>query len=143
MVYKIIIALIIVGGLGFYFYPEKKVVQVPIIPEPIVETQPTIPDITVLETGLNIPWDIAVLEDGSYLITERVGNLLHIKDGVKKVIKLPHPIPKGEGGLLGIALHPHFVHNNLIYILNCYAQNVGVARFRVDLPLLLESGAGV
>lgn len=117
MVYKILIAIVVVGGLVFYFYPEKKtVVEAPVLVEPTPQAVATIPNETVLETGLNIPWDIAVLEDGSYLITERVGNLLHIKDGVRTTIKLPHPVPKGEGGLLGIALHPHFVHNNLLYL---------------------------
>ncbi len=130
MVYKLIIALVIIGGLGFYFYPEKKEIVIP-EPEPVIETTAAVPDVTVLETGLNIPWDIAFVEDG-YLITERTGNLLYFKNGEKTVIKLPHPIPKGEGGLLGMVLHPHFVHNNLIYL---YMTTTGTLNtvFRYEL----------
>ena len=116
MAYKILFGIVIVGTLAFYFYPKDKGVEQPVFAEPVVETSETIPDVTVLEKGLNIPWDIAFLDDGSYFITERVGNLLHIKDGVRKVIKLPHPVPKGEGGLLGMALHQHSGHETTVYL---------------------------
>lgn len=116
MVYKIIIGVVVIAGIAFYFYPEKKIEPVA---QPIVEKEvevEKIPDITILEKNLNIPWDIAFISDKDFLITERVGNLLHIKDGIKKTIKIPHPIPKGEGGLLGIVLHPHFEHNHILYM---------------------------
>lgn len=116
MVYKIIAILIIAGlGFGIYFYlqPEPVVPSIEVVPEIVEET---IPDQTTILTGLNTPWDIAFIGENEYLITERRGNLLHVKGGTTTSIKLPHPIPKGEGGLLGIALHPHFDHNNILYL---------------------------
>jgi glucose/arabinose dehydrogenase len=77
---------------------------------------PNIANEEVVATNLNIPWDISFLSDG-YLITERVGNLVYLKNnGEKKSIKLPHPVPKGEGGLLGITLHPNFDENKYLYL---------------------------
>jgi len=115
MAYKILIGIIVIVAAAFYFYPEEKK-EVVIIEEPIVEEiQEEIPDETILETNLKVPWDIAFTGDG-YLITERPGNLLHITATGTVTIKLPHPVPKGEGGLLGIALHPHYEHNDIIYL---------------------------
>ncbi len=75
------------------------------------------PAVEVIATGLKIPWDIAFLPDKTLLVTERAGNLVHIgKDGTTSSIKLPHPVPKGEGGLLGITLHPNFAQNKLLYM---------------------------
>ena len=36
---------------------------------------------------LNIPWGITFLPDGSMLITEKAGELIHFKDGVKTNIE--------------------------------------------------------
>ncbi len=77
----------------------------------------SIPNETIVASNLNIPWDLAFLPQGSILVTERVGNLVEITpDGKKKSIKLPHPVPKGEGGLLGIVLHPNFKQNKFLYL---------------------------
>lgn len=78
----------------------------------------------IIATNLSIPWDIAFLPDDSLLVTERAGNLLLIEknpDGIgfsksRTSIKLPRAVPRGEGGLLGITLHPNFLHNTFIYI---------------------------
>lgn len=88
--------------------------------EPAVSTE-LVPVATeavkVMVTGLKVPWDIAFLPDGSMLVTERIGNLVVIKkDGTKSSIKLPRPVPKGEGGLLGITLHPDFAQNKFLYL---------------------------
>jgi glucose/arabinose dehydrogenase len=77
----------------------------------------SIPLSTVMVEGLNIPWDIAFLPSDGMLVTEREGTIVHIKpDGTKVVVKVPRPKPKGEGGLLGITLHPKFSQNHFIYI---------------------------
>lgn len=115
MVYKLLSIIVLIGIATFFLYPKKEKKIEPIVVPPVVQQQ-AIPAVTVLQKGLSIPWDIAFLGDNDFLITERAGTLLHIKDGVKKTIKIPHPIPKGEGGLLGITLHPHFDHNNLLYM---------------------------
>jgi len=101
---------------------------VPVLTETPSPINPAVdvPAATVLATGLSIPWDIAFLPDSSFLITERGGNLVHLyTDGIKKSIKLPHPVPKGEGGLLGITLHPTFVQNKYVYLYMTTAGSTG------------------
>ena len=73
------------------------------------------PDIEVVIENLNIPWELVFLPDGRMLITERPGDLLIIgKD--KKTIKVQGVYHFGEGGLLGMALHPDFQNNNFVYL---------------------------
>jgi len=82
-----------------------------------IQTKNSEPAVTVVATGLTVPWDVAFLPDETMLVTERIGNLVHInKDGTKKTIKLPRTVLRGEGGLLGITLHPDFEINKFIYL---------------------------
>jgi len=76
------------------------------------------PDTEVVVENLEIPWALAWLPDGTLLVTERPGRLLAIgQDGSRRVINLPGEVtPVGEGGLLGVAVHPSFATNNWIYL---------------------------
>lgn len=73
----------------------------------------------VLAENLNVPWEVEVLGEDRYLVTERSGALVLIEDGEKRVLEqfdqLDNP-PLGEGGLLGIATHPNFAENNYLYV---------------------------
>lgn len=66
--------------------------------------------------NLSIPWEIVFLPDNSLLITERPGNLLHIDNSKNQSFKIEGVEHKGEGGLLGLALHPNFENNQWIYL---------------------------
>jgi glucose/arabinose dehydrogenase len=69
--------------------------------------------------GLNQPWSMAFLPDGSLLVTERPGCLRLIRDGVldpKHLAGLPAIQAAGLGGLMDIALHPRFAENQLVYL---------------------------
>ena len=69
--------------------------------------------------GLQRPWAMAFLPNGDMLITERTGSLRIIRQGqldAKHIAGLPENIySAGQGGLLDIALHPHFEKNKLVY----------------------------
>ncbi|GGI57182.1 PQQ-dependent sugar dehydrogenase [Winogradskyella haliclonae] len=66
---------------------------------------------------LSIPWGMAFLPDGSMLITEKAGELIHFKDGKKTSIEgLPDIYVRGQGGLLDIELHPDYANNGWLYI---------------------------
>lgn len=67
---------------------------------------------------LTSPWGFTFLPDGSLLITEKSGQLIHVKDGMKKVIQgLPDDLASiGQGGLLDIEPHPNYADNGWIYI---------------------------
>ena len=67
--------------------------------------------------GLQIPWGMAFLPDNSILITEKSGEIIHFKDGVKTAISGgPEVYYRGQGGLLDIELHPDYVNNGWIYL---------------------------
>jgi glucose/arabinose dehydrogenase len=75
--------------------------------------------VSVVAKGLDHPWAIAFLPDGTRLVTERAGRLRVIRDGVldpEPVAGLPDILPGGIGGLMDIALHPKFAKNHLVYL---------------------------
>ena len=76
-------------------------------------------EVTTLAEGLDHPWGIAPLPDGSMLVTERRGRLLHVgADGTlgKPIDGVPEVDARGQGGLLDITLHPDFSDNRLVYL---------------------------
>jgi glucose/arabinose dehydrogenase len=75
--------------------------------------------VRTVASGLEIPWDIAFLPDGSALVTERPGRVRRLgRDGtLQKVPVAEITVSKqGEGGLLGLAVDPEFRHNRLVYL---------------------------
>lgn len=78
----------------------------------------------VVAENLTIPWEIVFLPDESMLVTERNGNLKHISSGA--VIPVSGVAHRGEGGLLGMALHPDFKKNQFIYLYSTTAVNSGL-----------------
>lgn len=80
----------------------------------------------VVVPELNIPWGMAFLPDGSMLVTEKTGELIHFKDGKKTEIQgLPDIYLRGQGGLLDIELHPDYASNGWIYISHASADGEG------------------
>lgn len=73
---------------------------------------------TVVE-GLEHPWAVAWLPDGTKLITERPGRLRVVRDGrlvPEPVAGVPDVFAAGQGGLLDVAVHPRFAENRLVYL---------------------------
>lgn len=74
----------------------------------------------VLATGLDYPWGIDFLGDGSALVTERnSGRILRIRPrgGHTVVGTVPGVYNDGgEGGLMGLALSPRFSHDRWVYV---------------------------
>ena len=76
-----------------------------------------VPGREIIAENLDIPWDIAFLPDQSMLVTERPGNIVRIyPDGSRAHIDFAGATHRGEGGLLGILLHPDFEQNQKIYV---------------------------
>ena len=72
--------------------------------------------IEVIVPNLEIPWGMAFLPDNSLLITEKEGRLIHFQNGKKTIIQnVPNTYVRGQGGLMGIAIHPNFKDNNIIF----------------------------
>ena len=70
----------------------------------------------VIVDGLQIPWGFTFLPDGSMLINEKSGNLIHYNKGKRiEVLGLPNIKVLGQGGLMDIELHPQYSENKWIY----------------------------
>src|SRR3989344_2299693 len=123
----LIFVLIALVAVGFYFY-RGTLSQSPSPTSPTtgsLEVEEGIsspetgkdeqPDIEVVAENLEIPWEVAFLPSGELLVTERPGRLLKIGQD-KKVFQISGVRHIGEGGLLGLTLHPDFENNNLIYL---------------------------
>ncbi|AKA33919.1 PQQ-dependent sugar dehydrogenase [Flagellimonas lutaonensis] len=66
--------------------------------------------------GLQNPWGMAFLPDGSILITEKSGKLIHFKEGKKvEVANTPEVYDRGQGGFMDVELHPDYAQNGWIY----------------------------
>lgn len=70
----------------------------------------------VLVKDLNNPWGFTFLPDGSMIINEKDGRIIHFKNEKKTEIKNPPQVYlRGQGGLLDIELHPNYKENGWIY----------------------------
>jgi aldose sugar dehydrogenase len=74
---------------------------------------------TVVARGVEEPWGIAFLPDGRMLVTEKNGRLRIVQNGTlvtEPVAGIPEVWPKGQGGLLDVAVHPAYEKNGWIYL---------------------------
>jgi glucose/arabinose dehydrogenase len=82
-------------------------------------------NLETVATGLETPWSVAFLPDGSYLVTELPGRLRHVS-AVGKVSEALSGVPgvyfAGQGGLFDVVLHPDFASNRWVYL--SYAEGV-------------------
>jgi len=80
--------------------------------------EPSLPFNMAQVTTLNLPWKIAFLPDGRMLITEKVGGLwLVTQQGTKTpVTGVPAVLWKGQGGMLGVYLSPHYAKDHNVYL---------------------------
>ena len=82
---------------------------------------------SVVTKGLSHPWSLAFLPGGDILVTERIGRLRLVRNGVlqpEPVAGTPKVVSLGTmAGLMDIALHPRFAENKWIYI--SYHKPVG------------------
>ena len=69
-------------------------------------------------TTLDLPWKIAFLPDGRMLITQKVGGLFLVtQQGEKTPVKnAPAVLWRGQGGMLGVYLSPHYVKDHSVYL---------------------------
>ena len=72
----------------------------------------------VVARDLNVPWEVGFLPNGDMIVTERGGRVTRItSDGERILIhQFEDLFTVGEGGLLGLALHPKFEKNRFLYL---------------------------
>ncbi len=94
--------------------------------------------ITEVANNLEVPWEIVFLLNNDILLTERTGSLKLISNGQTNTIaKIPDVKPYGEGGLMGLAIHPKYQANNYIYLYYTYSGSDNktlnrVARYKFE-----------
>ncbi|MDQ0996553.1 glucose/arabinose dehydrogenase [Phyllobacterium ifriqiyense] len=81
------------------------------------KTQTVTVSAETIADGLDYPWGLAFLPDGSLLVTERSGTMRLVKQGKlsEPIENVPEVWANGQGGLLDIALAPDFSTSNTIY----------------------------
>lgn len=100
-----------------------------------VETSPQSQSSFKVETvipNLEVVWSIVWAPDGRMLFTERPGRVRVFENGKLRpqpLFVVPDVEPRGESGLMGIALHPQFASNHFLYL--SYAYNSGGTQVRV------------
>jgi len=107
--------------------------------------------VTEIASGLQLPWAIAFLPDGRYLVTEKhVGHLVVVTprgEKSKPVDGLPRVDGRGQGGLLDVELAPDFTTSRMIYWSYYEPRRGGnglaVARGKLDLATLRVQGVQV
>ena len=88
----------------------------------------------VMARNLDTPWELRFLPGGDLLVTERRGTLLRLSrgagDGSPFGVAERHEIPgvreAGEGGLMGMALHPGFPDTPWIYLCHTHDGTDGL-----------------
>ncbi len=136
---------------------------------PAITGAPQMPStVHTIATGLRIPWGLAFLPDGTALVTER-GNGVPRFEGsspdpgqgarilsvtpqgkVTEVQRLPEvDLGDGEGGLLGIAVSPHYATDKWVYVYYSALSDNRIARLHLGqtpepiltgIPVLGEGG---
>jgi glucose/arabinose dehydrogenase len=101
------------------------------------------PRVTVVASGLQVPWALAFAPDGRLFVTERAGRIRVVHDGrlqAKPIATLP-VAARGEGGLMGLALDPEFDKTGRLYV--CYTLSKrGSLVNRLAMLTLSEGRAG-
>lgn len=102
-------------------------------------------EVTRMVGGLDMPWAIAFLPDGSYLITEIGGRLLLVRDGQSRAVTgTPRVQAEGQGGLLDVAVGRDFERSREIFLTFSEPRRGGavtamaVGRLDVDTARLTE-----
>ncbi|MGD8827031.1 MAG: PQQ-dependent sugar dehydrogenase, partial [Myxococcales bacterium] len=89
--------------------------------------QATVTDLEVAPVleGLDNPWDIDWLPNGTVLVTERPGRLNVYGAGLDQpptlVIAPVDLVASGEGGMLGLEVDPSFQSNGYVFV--CFCSN--------------------
>lgn len=89
------------------------------LPDAVLKTR-------VIASGLSLPWEIIYGPDNMIWMTEKAGKISRVDPTSGQVMPLftiPDVRVNGEGGLLGMALHPNFSTMPFVYVVYGYGSN--------------------
>ncbi|NOC44674.1 PQQ-dependent sugar dehydrogenase [Ruegeria sp. HKCCD7559] len=97
-------------------------------------------ELTEMAGGLDTPWAVGILPDGSFLVTERDGNLLYVQGGEANAISgVPKVAASGQGGLLDVTIPRDFNQSREVFLTFSKPQKGG-AGTAVAVARLSENG---
>lgn len=118
------VAIIAASVATIFFTPGGTTVP---IPEPTAGNRTGLSSgIQVIAENLDVPWAIDVAPDGRLFFTERAGAIRVIENGTLLKPLAVSVEQEGEAGLMGLALHPDFDENHLIYVYHTYSDGSSV-----------------
>ena len=118
---------IIVSIMTMKFSPSETLVP---LPSPVSNSGnlTSSKGVEITAQGLQAPRAIDISMDGRIFITEKHGSIRVIENGTL----LAEPVGDikveniGDGGLLGLTLHPNFTQNHMLYVYYTYSNNTGL-----------------
>lgn len=146
--YYIFVGLGVLLLVGFFLFVSMRKAKAPSVSAGIPSYQKNestldAPRVSVLAENLDVPWSMVFLPTGEVLFTERVGhvklvdaqrNLSTVSVGDISEVRVV-----GEGGLLGVALHPDFAGNKFVYFYYTYSGDDRRTLNRVDRFTLVDN----
>lgn len=88
--------------------------------------------VATVAQNLETPWSLAFLPTNEILFTERNGSLKLISNNnITTIEKISDVLEYGEGGLMGLALHPNFSKNKYLYVMYTYQGDGNNTKNRV------------
>ena len=124
------------GDAPFDAGPPPPLPECELIPQGFGDPGDLVLETEILASGLTVPWAIGQLPGGDLLVTERGGDVLRVNNGTATTVFTLNLPNAGEGGLLGLAVHPDFDDNGTFYLY--YTDSIGgalqnlVQRFNLD-----------
>ncbi len=91
--------------------------------------------VSTVATGLEVPWGVTFLPDGSALVGERDSTrVVRVSPGgtVREVGRVDEAAPQGEAGLLGLAASPSYDEDSSVYAYVTTGQDNRVVRMRYE-----------
>jgi glucose/arabinose dehydrogenase len=134
------VLVLLLAGCTFGEPEGEETATPPRFPTPSPPAASAPPELTnvaeVIVTGLEIPWDVDFLPDGTALVTERSSaQIMRVGPETDRnglTVEVAQTIDgvdtTGEGGLLGIAVSPEYESDGLIFIYYSTADDNRIAR---------------
>ncbi|MBE1464224.1 PQQ-dependent sugar dehydrogenase [Kibdelosporangium phytohabitans] len=106
----------------------------------------SVPDpgaVTTLTSGVDVPWGLAFLPDGSALFAERnTFNIHRLTESGQRTLagKMNQAVGTGgEGGLLGLEVAPTFAQDHWVYVYHTASEGNRVIRIKYENDQLVQS----
>ncbi len=115
----------------------------------VAPTRAGVPDlrVDVVAGGLSHVWDVGVLPDGRVLVSERAGRLVLLSSAAPGATVTPVDADladvyvRGEGGLMGMAVHPDFATSRRFTTCQTHAEGDTATDVRLVTWQLSANGA--